>query len=226
LTHEILPLQTDYPHLDSNGHALKPTPESPNVHTFVDFRSEMLLPQAPQRYYEPYSFCNRLVLPLRMVLIRRQLERQVAEGLTACREDILSRFSRLDTMDLGALDAMKTQLLISWAFDIDLQQYEWDALFYHLAGPCSALARRDVILAWLDPILSPCQERPNPLLDCWHRTTNSFNEAATHLTSSRFIFDYNGPFIRCWHVVKTFVALYIFLSVPYQVRLQDSAIFL
>ena len=221
----MFPLSSsDYP--EARGPTLDETRESGNGHTYIDFRSDQPLTQHHTTYFRTYGFFQRVYHPLHMMLIRRRLSRHVAEGLSATREDIQNRFVRLDVLDLGALDETKTQLLLSWAFDIDLRQSDWEAIFYHLAGPSASLAKREAILAWTDSLLRDHSREATSVSARFRSTVKPITDFGNYFARTNFVIDHQGPFIAFWRVVKTIVALYIFLSVPYQVRAIDLSRYL
>jgi len=171
----------------------------------------------PSRRYQSFRWWNVMFFPLHRRIAELKLKHQVDEGLTASSEDMLNRFHRLDALDLGALDDTKTQLLISWGFDIDLSQVEWDAIFYHLAGPNSGLAKEAAVLGWVNSLLARKARTPSTLVTLvryWETTLRNIFHA---LLTSHFIIYHKSSFARMWRFIKTFAALYMFLSVPYMI---------
>ena len=183
-------------------------------------REESPLIGNDNRIYYTLGLCDKLLLPLRLWRVRRKLSHQIMIGLSATSEEIHNRCLRLDVFAVGALDETKTQLLISWAFDVDLKRSEWDAVFYHLAGPNTALAKREAILAWTDSLLQDHSQR----MKREDRGQGSWLKGLVYswsksLTQTHGVIDHRGSFARVWAVVKFLAALYMFLSIPYQVTL-------
>jgi len=169
--------------------------------------------------YNRINWWGRLLLPFRLRRIEKKLLQQVAKGLTASSEDVHSRFSRLDALELGALDETKTQLLISWAFDIDLKQNEWHAVFYHLAGPESGLAKREAILMWTDSLLKQ-HRKQLAVTDVYIQAIkNNLSDVRNHLQNTHGVIDHQARFAYIWSIITTAANLYMFLSVPYQTTL-------
>jgi len=177
----------------------------------------MVVAQHTERY-EGLGCCWRqIIFPIRRWIIQARLTRRVAQGMTANLDDVANRFRRLDVLDLGALDDTKTQLLLSWAFDIDMAQSDWDIIFYYLAGPDSALAKQEAIMDWVESILSKPAEQHTSLASCMHSLMESIHAFGDHLSNQHFIIPHQGRFARLWRVVMFLTVLYMFISVPYMI---------
>lgn len=193
----------------------------PCLEAAIEFKREIVsfpdMADQPNPRFQDVSIFTRLTLWMRFKMIEQRLARRVSGGIMASSEDIQNRFARLDVMGKGALDETKAQLLLSWAFDVDLKLKDWDAIFFRLAGPESCLVQRDAILRWTDSLIRR-HSRKSP---SWHAIFLSFiawvKATAIHLASVPLIFDHEGPFTRVWRVVNFMTALYTFVSVPYQI---------
>jgi len=211
----------DYPDVTFPSLGRIDDPRDTVMNTIVDFTRDGYAPfplsQQPAQRLEDMSYLQRLLLPLRLRIVGRKLAHKAHKGLCVTTEDIQNRFTRLDAMDLGALDDTKTQLLFSWAFDIDLKKDDWDALFYHLAGPSSVLAKRDVILSFIDSLTQRRSHRLPSVATCLHAMAHSLRRITKQVLATRFVFDHNSNFANIWEIIKCTAALYMFLSVPYQI---------
>lgn len=61
-------------------------------------------------------------------LLRRRLRRQLGDASLSPWEDVVGKFQKLDSDNQGGLSPDMMELLLSWAFDMDLEPHEWQLL--------------------------------------------------------------------------------------------------
>jgi len=175
--------------------------------------------RAHHHLYHERNLLAHFILGVRHRFVRRRLRNRAGKGLTATVEDIETRFHRLDVHESGALDETKTQLLISWAFDIDLKPDDWDSIYHHLVDPTTGLANKQAIMDWTNSILVQKSEPSNAFKRRLHDSTTTMRAQLKQMSNRRFIIHHKGTFNHLWRAVHFTTLLYMFLSVPYQLSL-------
>lgn len=160
------------------------------------------------------SSFGRAKLALRFWFAEHRIAHLISRDLNITNEAIAGRFDRLDALGRGALDDSRTQLLLFWAFDVDMKREDWDAILYHLAGATSScLVQRQRLLAWTGKLLKRRTSHDSCLTSCCHGVLRVITLLSERVAASSFIVDHTGSFARYWRAVRAFTALYMFLTV-------------
>lgn len=197
--------------LDIDGHHLN------GIAIDFDDGHYMELIDLPNGKFQGLSWSKRMLLHIRFRMAERRIIRLIVKDMNISVEDIANRFDRLDTHGRGVLDETRTQLLLSWAFDVDFKAEDWDAIFYYLVGEKSCFARRHNILTWTTSLLKRRPRQTSRFYSFVRLVADSGRALVHRISASNFIIDHTGSFSRKWKVIRAVVALYMFLTVPYQI---------